>query len=169
MVFRDQQLRCEKCGKTCFFTVTEPRRAAERLGIEHVETPTLCADCQSGGKPEAAAPVERPRQDVPRERPRQEAPRERPVPQKREGLSIAEAFPHEEDGIEVKLIGTVKWFSRAKGYGFITKADGEDLFFHRAELASSSAWPEDGQQVEFQIRQTSKGPEAFNVSLLPTE
>ena len=174
MVFRDQQLNCEKCGKPFFFTVTEQRRIAEREGMEAVEAPTLCKDCRSD-KPAppltgerraaAAAPVEAPRVERPHERhPSQDSAAPRAE------VSIVDAFPHEEDGIQVKLIGTVKWFSRAKGYGFITKADGEDLFFHRAELApSSQGWPEDGQQVEFQIRQTAKGPEAFNVSLLPTD
>jgi CspA family cold shock protein len=188
MVFRDQQLTCAECGKTFFFTVTEQRRIAERQGADEIETPTLCQDCRSGKvaspppraeQPEAAKPpAERPRERTPRaepakppaERPRERTPRADAVTAKEEGLSIADAFPHQEGGIEVKLIGTVKWFSRAKGYGFITKADGEDLFFHRAELApSSQGWPEDGQRVEFQIRKTEKGPEAFNVSLLPTD
>ena len=76
----------------------------------------------------------------------------------------------EEQGVEVKLIGTVKWFSLEKGYGFITKADGKDLFFHRADISRRDrTWPKEGQQVEFQIRQSPKGPEAFNVSLLPTD
>jgi CspA family cold shock protein len=83
---------------------------------------------------------------------------------------VEDTFPLEEEGIEVKLIGTVKWFSRKKGYGFITKADGTDLFFHRADISRKEhVWPEDGQQVEFQIRRTDKGPEAFNVSLLPSD
>jgi CspA family cold shock protein len=162
MVFRDQRLSCENCGRTFFFTVTEQRKIAERQGIEQVETPTLCPDCRGTQPAQSAAPVQRPERAPARE---QAAP-----PVKEQGPSIAETFPHQEGGIELKLIGTVKWFSRAKGYGFITKADGEDLFFHRAELAAGSqGWPEDGQRVEFQIRQTQKGPEAFNVSLLPTE
>ena len=81
-----------------------------------------------------------------------------------------EIFPLEEEGVQVKLIGTVKWFSREKGYGFITKADGKDLFFHRADLAKDErGWPQEDQKVEFQIRQTAKGPEAFNVSILPSD
>ena len=175
MVFRDQRLSCEKCGKPFFFTVTEQRRMAEHEGMEAVEPPTLCRDCRSGTaappaprerSQEPEAPVEAPRA----ERPPQRQPSRETIAPSRGDVSLVDAFPHEEDGIEVKLIGTVKWFSRAKGYGFITKADGQDLFFHRAELApSSQGWPEDGQQVEFQIRQTAKGPEAFNVSLLPTD
>jgi CspA family cold shock protein len=81
-----------------------------------------------------------------------------------------EDFPLEEGGVQVKLIGTVKWFSREKGYGFITKADGRDLFFHRADIRDrQGVWPREDQQVEFQIRQTPKGPEAFNVSILPVD
>jgi len=82
--------------------------------------------------------------------------------------TTAEVFPLQEGGIEVKLIGTVKWFSLRKGYGFITKADGEDLFFHRSEVNQrEGGLPDEGQKVEFQIRETNKGPEAFNVSVLP--
>ena len=104
-------------------------------------------------------------------RPAQErAPRPAPQVVEAEAPLPEPDFPLEEDGIEVKLIGTVKWFSREKGYGFITKADGKDLFFHRADMAPGEhVWPQEDQQVEFQIRHTAKGPEAFNVSLLPTD
>lgn len=163
MVFRDQMLECQKCGRRFFFTVTEQRRIAERLGTDQVEAPTLCEQCRVGESQPQAEPV------MP-----QPAPEAEPSPALRvveAAVPLPEAdFPLEEEGIELKLIGTVKWFSREKGYGFITKADGKDLFFHRADLAKDEhVWPRDGQQVEFQIRQTAKGPEAFNVSLLPTD
>jgi len=191
MVFRDERLTCGNCGRVFFFTVTEQRRIAEQLGEGHVEPPAWCESCRRGvqhgdqlaetqqeerlHEPQRAA--ERPAQPVvqprPADRPAPPAahPRvaERPAPPAAHPRT-AEVFPHEEGGVELKLIGTVKWFSPRKGYGFITKADGADLFFHRSEVDQrSGGLPEEGQQVEFQIRDTGKGPEAFNVSVLPGE
>ena len=174
MVFRDLRLNCENCGKVFFFTVTEQRRIAEELGVEHVEPPTLCESCRRGGvhsdqlaETQRAEPEREPR--VPEPAAVQPSVAERPA-QVAAQPGAADVFPHEEDGVEVKLIGTVKWFSPRKGYGFITKADGEDLFFHRSEVSQhNGGLPEEGQRVEFQIRQTNKGPEAINVSVLPGE
>jgi CspA family cold shock protein len=165
MVFRDQMLTCEECGKTFFFTVTDQRRIADRTGTDQVEAPALCPQCRAG--PQAQTDMIAPTRE------------EEPVAQAEEiaadveeatGPGVEAEFPLEEEGIQVKLIGTVKWFSREKGYGFITKADGKDLFFHRADLARDEhAWPREGEKVEFQVRYTAKGPEAFNVSILPTD
>jgi len=176
MVFRDKMLTCEECGKTFFFTVTDQRRLAEQMGSDDIEDPTLCRACAGGEKPVVPEPYEEPEPafsepeyvepavvEVPQELVQE--PDEEP-----DQDPIEDLFPHQEEGIEVKLIGTVKWFSREKGYGFITKADGRDLFFHRADMARGEhSWPQEGEQVEFQIRRTDKGPEAFNVSLLPED
>ena len=171
MVFRDKMLICEECGKTFIFTVTEQRRLAEQLGSDDIEEPALCREC-AGEEHAVPEPYREPEPKPSRpERP------ETVVSEIPQGLHqtldedpIEELFPHQEEGIEVKLIGTVKWFSREKGYGFITKADGRDLFFHRADMSRGEhAWPQEGEQVEFQIRRTDKGPEAFNVSLLPED
>ncbi|MEU8651284.1 cold-shock protein [Streptomyces sp. NPDC048737] len=61
--------------------------------------------------------------------------------------------------------GTVKWFNAEKGFGFIAQADGgPDVFVHYSEIDSSGFRSlEENQQVEFDIVQGPKGPQASRV------
>jgi cold shock protein len=61
--------------------------------------------------------------------------------------------------------GTVKWFNNAKGYGFIGREDGPDVFVHYSAItAEGYKTLQEGDQVEFEITQGQKGPQAANVS-----
>jgi len=63
--------------------------------------------------------------------------------------------------------GTVKWFNTQKGYGFITKDGGEDVFVHYSAIKSDGFKNlEEGQAVEFEIQEGSKGPQAAEVVVL---
>ena len=67
-----------------------------------------------------------------------------------------------------RLVGTVKWFNAAKGYGFIGREDGEDVFVHFSAIQSDGYRRLDkGQQVEFSIEEGPKGLQAANVVALP--
>ncbi|HTY00614.1 MAG TPA: cold-shock protein [Bacteroidota bacterium] len=66
--------------------------------------------------------------------------------------------------------GTVKWFNNAKGYGFITRANGEDLFVHfKSILGEGYKTLKQGQQVEFEVEEGAKGLQAVKVNKVETE
>jgi cold shock protein len=61
-------------------------------------------------------------------------------------------------------VGTVKWFNNAKGYGFIKREQGEDVFVHfRAIRGDGYRTLNEGQQVEFTVTQGQKGLQAEDV------
>jgi len=60
--------------------------------------------------------------------------------------------------------GTVKWFDDAKGFGFIEREDGEDVFVHFSAIAGEGYKSlAEGSKVEFDVEQDAKGPRAANV------
>jgi len=61
--------------------------------------------------------------------------------------------------------GTVKWFNNAKGYGFIARESGDDVFVHFKAIAGEGYKSlEEGDRVQFEVEQGPKGLQAKNVS-----
>ncbi|MBC8336623.1 MAG: cold-shock protein [Anaerolineae bacterium] len=66
-----------------------------------------------------------------------------------------------------RIIGTVKWFNGTKGYGFLAREDGPDVFVHYSAITGDGYRNlQEGQQVEFTVEQGAKGPQATNVVAL---
>ena len=65
------------------------------------------------------------------------------------------------------LRGTVKWFNNKRGWGFIVKEDGEDIFVHYSAIKGDGFKSlTEGQRVQFEIENGSNGPAAANVEKL---
>ena len=87
--------------------------------------------------------------------PPKKAPRKKPAQEKARSASKASG-PRES--------GTVKWFNGSKGFGFIIRDNGEEIFVHyRSILGDGRRSLTDGQAVEFRVDHTDKGPQAEDV------
>lgn len=84
--------------------------------------------------------------------------------EKNEGVYISGSKKEPKENIVDK--GKVKWFNERKGFGFIVPDDGgKDLFVHHSNISAEGFRSlSDGQDVEFEVSQGEKGPEATNVS-----
>jgi cold shock protein len=69
-------------------------------------------------------------------------------------------------GVVLKETGTVKWFNAAKGFGFIQRDNGEDVFVHFSAIAASGYRSlDEGARVTFEVKKGPKGLQAENVNL----
>lgn len=66
--------------------------------------------------------------------------------------------------VYIFMQGTVKWFNSEKGYGFIVTEEGQDVFVHFSAIQTDGFKTlDEGQNVEFEIEDSPRGPQAINV------
>jgi cold shock protein len=82
-------------------------------------------------------------------------------------LAFASAQLHHNEGMQHMEQGTVKWFNDAKGYGFISRQNGEDVFVHYSAIQNEGFRSlKEGQAVQFNVVKGPKGWQAENVQAL---
>ena len=81
-----------------------------------------------------------------------------------EALKVSALHSQKKELSNIMETGTVKWFNDAKGYGFISRQNGEDVFVHFSAIqASGFRSLQEGQQVQFDVVKGPKGWQAENV------
>lgn len=94
----------------------------------------------------------------------------KPIPPVHEKTDISESEVEGPDLIQIdpetgKYLGTLKWYNPTRGYGFISRGGGEEIFFHKTSCSQDPATLEEGQWLLYDVEQRSKGPEATDVEL----
>lgn len=146
MNFKDQWATDED-GNQFVFTV-EMQRQLEEAGLPVVPASLVDLDYS------APAPAER--------KPKNDSRFESAAPENDE-----ESFDM-PDTIQIdpqtgKYIGRMKWYNSQKGYGFIMRGGGEEIFFHKSNTSYDPGNIQEGQWILYDVEETRKGPEATDV------
>jgi CspA family cold shock protein len=85
------------------------------------------------------------------------------APQKSPEMTIEEPETIQIDPETGKYLGKLKWYSSARGYGFISRGGGEDIFFHKTNTLGDPLELQEGQWLLYDVEERPKGPEATEV------
>ena len=86
-----------------------------------------------------------------------------PQEEKSRTTSIEEPETIQIDPATGKYLGKLKWYSSARGYGFISRGGGEDIFFHKTNTIGDPLEMQEGQWLLYDVEERPKGPEATEV------
>ncbi len=171
MNYKDRWVTDEK-GKRFVFSVEMQRELAARgLPVDPAYLPELQSG--AGGRarqewaaretppaPQAAAP-----QTTTPQTPAVTPPAAEMYPPPASQFDDAETEPEsiQIDPLTGKYVGRLKWYNPLRGYGFIARGGGEDIFFHKTDVLVDADHLSEGQWVLYDVEETSKGLEASEI------
>lgn len=159
MNFRDRWVENEQ-GERFVFTVEMQRRLSQAgLPID----PSALSDLgQIEGQGQSPRPERQARSEY-EERPQPRPSQSSEQPPASRGAEIVGPETIQIDPMTGKYIGRVKWYNTKKGYGFIVRGAGEEIFFHKSATVGEVEEFEEGQWILYDVETTAKGPEASDV------
>ncbi len=134
-------------------------------GNEFLFTVEMQRRLSQAGLPVEVAYLDQIKQKAPP--PKQEPSREpRQEPRREERISredVTEPASIQIDPMTGKYVGRIKWYNARKGYGFILRGAGEEIFFHRSAAVKDADSLADGLWILYDVEETNKGPEATDI------
>lgn len=162
MNFRDQWAT-NQAGERFLFTV-EMQRQLVQAGLP--VTAQAWNDLQGRVPAENHREAEKPkRESAPPPRPREQAIEPPPT----NGKSYTEPKTIQIDPMTGKYIGRLKWYNASRGYGFIARGGGEDIFFHKTDALTDPGEMPEGQWILYDVEDTERGLEASDVEIYEGE
>ncbi len=163
MNFRDRWEEREN-GERFVFTVEMQRRLSQAgLPIEPASLDQL-GQVQPSPAARPARSDYSERHDYSERREQEPRPQRSTEPQSQSrGEEIVGPETIQIDPMTGKYIGRVKWYNTKKGYGFIVRGAGEEIFFHKSATVGEVEEYEEGQWILYDVETTAKGPEASDV------
>ena len=148
MNFKDQWATDEEGNRFIFTVEMQKRLNAAGLPIE----PASLSQIEDAVPP--APPVHE----------HVEQPKSKPQPQpKEDSIDFSEPASIQIDPMTGKYIGRMKWYNAKKGYGFLVRGGGEEIFFHKSGTVGEPTAIAEGAWVLYDVEETRKGPEATEI------
>ncbi len=144
MNFRDQWATDENGNRFIFTVEMQKRLQAAGLPIEPASLSQI----------EDVSPVAQP------ERSQRES---KSQTKESDGIDFTEPTSIQIDPMTGKYIGRMKWYNAKKGYGFLVRGGGEEIFFHKSGTVGEPTEINEGDWVLYDVEETRKGPEATEI------
>ena len=139
--------------------------ATDEEGNEILFTVEMQRRLSQAGLPIEVAYLDQIKQKAPP--PKQDPSREPSQEPRREKQSSREDVPEpasiQIDPMTGKYVGRIKWYNARKGYGFILRGAGEEIFFHRSAAVKDAESLAEGLWILYDVEETNKGPEATDI------
>ena len=139
--------------------------ATDGEGNEFLFTVEMQRRLSQAGLPVEAAYLDQLKQKAPppKQEPSRE-PRQEPLREKQSSREdVTEPASIQIDPMTGKYIGRIKWYNGRKGYGFILRGAGEEIFFHRSAAVKDADSLAEGLWILYDVEETNKGPEATDI------
>ena len=137
--------------------------ATDENGNRFIFTVEMQKQLQEAGLPVEPASLSEIEDVAPAAKPQNTQSQEKTQTKESDGIDFSEPSSIQIDPMTGKYIGRMKWYNAKKGYGFLVRGGGEEIFFHKSGTVGEPTEINEGDWVLYDVEETRKGPEATEI------